>query len=131
LVLILLAGVASVIIIFLTTRSMTVSDPIYAVRDDSTQAISTVSLNSPVVVQGNVVAGLKTFRQQCQACHPSLGKVAGVGPNLTNSPNAGDPKYIRNNVRNGKSPMPSFPSNQISDTDLENLVAYIASIRTK
>jgi|GEM_PF-2438614 len=133
LVLIFIAGVASVIIIFLTTRSISVSDPIYdgAVQEVTTQAVPTVQPNSPVVVQGNAVTGLTIFRPQCQACHPSLGKVAGIGPKLTNSPNAGDPNYIRKNVRNGKGAMPAFPSDQISDTDLENLVAYILSIRTK
>jgi len=80
---------------------------------------------------GNAAAGSTVFRSQCQACHPNGGRAAGVGPNLSNSANAGDAGYIRNNVRNGKGAMPAFPPDQLSDAELENLVAYIASIRSK
>jgi mono/diheme cytochrome c family protein len=82
-------------------------------------------------VTGNATAGQATFRTNCISCHPSLGRAAGIGPNLTNSANAGDPNYIRNNIRNGKNAMPAFAADQVSDSDLENLVAYIISIRTK
>jgi len=82
-------------------------------------------------VAGNAQAGLATFRTICQSCHPNAGRAAGIGPNLTNSANAGDPNYIRNNIRKGKGAMPAFPTDQISDPDLENLVAYIISIRAK
>jgi mono/diheme cytochrome c family protein len=127
--LLMLGGTAFIVTSLILRRNVTYT--ISYLEPTLSQPTKAVQLSSPPAGVENATPGLTIFRQQCQACHPSLGKVAGVGPKLTNSPNAGDPNYIRNTIRNGKSPMPSFPSNQISDTDLENLVAYIASIRTK
>ncbi len=81
---------------------------------------------------GDAAAGAKTFRGVCQACHLNGGRNAGgVGPQLSNSPNAGDPAYIRNIVRNGKGAMAAIDKDTVSDAELENIVAYIASIRAK
>ncbi|MEI7556996.1 cytochrome b N-terminal domain-containing protein [Candidatus Chlorohelix sp.] len=84
-------------------------------------------------VTGDATKGAALFRTVCQGCHANMGKATGTAgqPNLTNSANAGDPVYVRNNIRTGKNLMPAFDSSTITDAEVENLVAYIASIRVK
>lgn len=75
-------------------------------------------------------AGLKVFQANCTACHAKDGTAAGgIGPQLSTSKNAADESYIRNIVRKGNAKgMPPFSTDQVSDKDLDNIVAYIKSI---
>ncbi|NWJ48948.1 MAG: cytochrome b N-terminal domain-containing protein [Chloroflexi bacterium] len=96
-------------------------------------ATATTAAGGTAATTGDATKGAALFRTVCQTCHSSMGKAPGPAgqPNLTNSANAGDPAYVRNNIRNGKNLMPAFDVSTISDAELENLVAYVASIRVK
>lgn len=77
---------------------------------------------------GNAANGEKLFTEvACVSCHPSAGKVAGVGPKLAGTTR--DEDYIRNIIRQGKNPMPGFRAAQITDAQLEDLVAYIKNLK--
>lgn len=69
--------------------------------------------------------GQLVFMRNCNQCHP-WGE-AGVGPALNNKPL---PAFlIKIQVRKGIGAMPSFPKEHISDSDLEDLILYIKTLR--
>ena len=76
---------------------------------------------------GDAAAGQKLFVANCQACHPSGGRVAGVGPKLQGTTR--DDAYIHSNIRNGRNAMPAFSTDQISDQQINDLIAYIRSLK--
>lgn len=79
----------------------------------------------PAASGGNVQAGQAVFQQNCNGCHP--GGAQGTGPNLKGRNLAAG--QIKNQVRNGKGAMPAFPANRISDQQLNDLVAYVQSLK--
>lgn len=79
---------------------------------------------------GDAQAGLKLFQTNgCSGCHLQDGKgTGGVGPQLSNDPKITGADFIHNQVRNAAPPMPKFGTGQISDSQLNDLTAYILSI---
>jgi len=73
---------------------------------------------------GGAAAGKTVFLASCQGCHPSAGTVAGVGPQL--SATKKDEAQIKTMVENGKGAM---PGGLASGADLDNVVAYVLSIK--
>lgn len=73
---------------------------------------------------GDVAAGKTAFEAACQGCHPAGGTQAGVGPQLTNTKL--DAAAIRYQIINGKGAM---PGGLVSGPELDNVVAYIESIK--
>ncbi len=73
---------------------------------------------------GDVAAGKTVFEANCQGCHPAGGTQAGVGPQLSNT--ALDAAGITGIIQNGRGAM---PAGLVSGTDLENVVAYVESIK--
>lgn len=69
-----------------------------------------------------VVRGQAVFDRFCHQCHP--GASAGLGPSVILSPT-----LIRFQVRNGLGAMPAFDETEISDEDLEAIVAYLMKVR--
>lgn len=80
---------------------------------------------SPAASQGNVAAGKAFFDQNCNGCHPSGSR--GAGPALKERNLSAD--LIRTQVRKGGGGMPAFSSSQISDQQLNELVAYVQSLK--
>ena len=73
---------------------------------------------------GDVAAGKTAFEANCQGCHPAGGTQAGAGPQLTATKL--DAAAIKNQIMNGKGAM---PGGLVSGADLDNVVAYIESIK--
>jgi mono/diheme cytochrome c family protein len=73
---------------------------------------------------GDVAAGKTVFEANCQGCHPAGGTQAGVGPQL--SATQLDAAGITSTIQNGRGAM---PAGLVSGTDLENVVAYVESIK--
>ena len=72
-----------------------------------------------------LVAGRQVFMANCYQCHP--GGSAGLGPALNDKPL---PAFaIRTQVRKGLGAMPAFDDARIPAPDLDNLVAYLATLR--
>lgn len=75
---------------------------------------------------GDAAAGKTYFEGgTCQGCHPAGGTQAGVGPDLTASKMTAD--ELKTQIEQGKGAMP--PQAQVTGADMENVVAYILSIR--
>ena len=75
---------------------------------------------SPVAADGE-----KVFMAFCHQCHPK--GEAGLAPGINHMPL---PDFlVRFQVRNGLSAMPAFGPDQISDAELDALVAYLNELR--
>ena len=72
---------------------------------------------------GNASAGQAVFQQNCNSCHP--GGDRGSGPAIKGRPADG----VKNQVRKGGGGMPAFSASQISDQQLNDLAAYVASLK--
>lgn len=73
---------------------------------------------------GDAAAGKTVFEAACQGCHPAGGTQAGVGPQLSTTKK--DAAQIKTQIVNGKGAM---PGGLVSGADLDNVVAYVESIK--
>jgi mono/diheme cytochrome c family protein len=69
--------------------------------------------------------GEQAFFRFCHQCHP--GGDSGLGPALNNKPLPG--AAIRLQVRTGVGNMPSINDDELSDRDLDAIVAYMKALR--
>lgn len=77
--------------------------------------------DSPIAATADAAKGAEVFATYCNGCHP--GGQSGNGPALK-----GHHESLggaRNVIRNGKSTMPAFGAELISDDDVENVLAYL------
>lgn len=72
---------------------------------------------------GDPAKGKAIFEANCNACHPGGGQ--GVGPDIRGK----DPNAVKQQVRNGGKNMPAFPPSQINDEQLNDLAAYVKSLK--
>jgi mono/diheme cytochrome c family protein len=67
------------------------------------------------------------FATTCGWCHTDGGRVAGKGPQLMNTARSDD--FIRNRIKNGKEgAMPAF-GKTFSDSDIDQVIAYIRDLK--
>ena len=68
------------------------------------------------------------FATTCGWCHTDGGRVAGKGPQLMNTARRDD--FIRNRIKNGKEgAMPAFGTT-FSDSDIDQVIAYIRDLKS-
>jgi mono/diheme cytochrome c family protein len=79
----------------------------------------------PTVASPEIANGRQVFMTHCHQCHP--GGEAGLGPALNNK--LLPPFVIRTQVRHGYGAMPAFYRNEISEAELESLIAYLKALR--
>ena len=72
-----------------------------------------------------VALGERVFAANCNQCHP--GGAGGLGFSLNDKPLPG--WLIEYQVRNGLGAMPAFSQAQVSDSELDALVAYLVRLR--
>jgi mono/diheme cytochrome c family protein len=105
----------------------------------ATTAATTTAAATTAAAAGNATNGSQIFRRTCQVCHANGGTATGTDgqPNLAASTKTNDPAFIRQTVREGRKgvitpgiDMPAFNSVNIRDAELEDIVAYIGSIKT-
>jgi len=65
------------------------------------------------------------FGYGCASCHGLQGKGGAVGKNLSKA----NSEEISENVRQGPKTMPAFETGNLSDGDLEKLIAFLKSAR--
>jgi mono/diheme cytochrome c family protein len=70
--------------------------------------------------------GEQVFMKLCHQCHPGGG--GGLGPGLNNKP--APAAAIRLQIRQGLGSMPSFKEDEISDADVDAVIAYLLAIRS-
>lgn len=110
-----------------TTTSATTS--IATTAATTSGAAGTTSAASGANAATDVQAGLQIFTQNCQSCHLQGGKAAGTGPKLAGERELANANRIQRQIRNGGGGMPAFSPNQISDTDLTKLIAYLKTLQ--
>ena len=79
-----------------------------------------VAVDMPALQRGQAV-----FMQYCNQCHPRGD--GGLGPAINDKPLPGF--MLRLQVRTGIGAMPSFSEEDISDAELDDLIAYIKAAR--
>lgn len=79
----------------------------------------------PAAATGDLVAGKAVYDPNCNSCHPGGDK--GAGPALKGTDNSAE--EIKNQVRNGGEGMPASPASKISDQQLNDVVAYVLSLK--
>ncbi len=85
----------------------------------------TIFMLASAVVGTSVEAGKKVFDEKCKSCHGGTEPDTPSLLNLSQKPE----NEIKNAVRNGiQGPeMPSFTVNELNESDLDNVLAYIKS----
>jgi mono/diheme cytochrome c family protein len=83
----------------------------------------TIFMLVSAVAGASVEAGKKVFDEKCKSCHGGTEPDSPSLLNLSQKPE----NEIKNAVRNGVqgTEMPSFTVNELNESDLDNLVAYI------
>ncbi|MGQ9677043.1 MAG: c-type cytochrome [Chloroflexota bacterium] len=77
---------------------------------------------TPLAAIGDVARGEELFKKTCAECHSRPGMMPEDLATLS-------PKQIRQTVRQGKNgAMPSFSESELSDQDLNDIIAYIKSL---
>lgn len=88
-------------------------------------AVATLGASSAWAV--DPVKGKQAFKfNGCYECHGYQGQGANTGPRLAPDPLPLD--AMKNFVRNSNGPMPPFREKILSDADLDDIHAYLASI---
>ena len=83
-------------------------------------------------VAGDPAAGKTVFTVNCAACHTlkDAATTGVVGPSLDTSAKARSAAAVLAQVQNGKGLMPPFKG-KLSDADIANVAAYVASVAGK
>ena len=82
-------------------------------------------LEGPIELSPDELRGQQLFMKRCNECHPQ--GEAGIGPALNDKPLPD--ALIEAKVRDKTGQMPNFSDAQITDEDLDKLVAYLAKVR--
>jgi quinoprotein glucose dehydrogenase len=78
------------------------------------------------ITGGSAVQGRAIYERNCQGCHGADLRGNGTYPSLVDITTRIGPDTVRSTVNGGKGPMPAF-SADIKETDMNNLVAYLAA----
>jgi ubiquinol-cytochrome c reductase cytochrome c subunit len=111
------------------------ADPLYSDAELDALVRYVGSLGGPPVPaaprasRGSLAEGFALFRDHCAGCHQIVGEggavVVAVAPPLRDA----TPTQVAEAVRTGPYVMPVFPRSQISDRQLDSLVAYLAQAK--
>jgi quinol---cytochrome-c reductase cytochrome c subunit len=98
-------------------------------RDAITSYIASLGkgppIPSPDPASGNVAEGRELFTEHCAGCHQVVGE-GGILPGAKAPPlNSATPVQIAEAVRIGPYVMPTFSKKQITDAQLNSIIAYV------
>ena len=89
--------------------------------------LAAASLAAPAQSTGDAAHGKAVFMEEgCYACHGTVGHGEPYGPRL--APHAMPWEAFEHQVRHPRSSMPRYTAQYLSDKDLGDLYAYLASI---
>lgn len=81
--------------------------------------------NAPTLASAAERSGQKVFMQHCNSCH--VGGAGALAPAINDKPL---PTFLmRFQVRRGLGAMPAFSETDISDAELDDLMAYLLALR--
>jgi ubiquinol-cytochrome c reductase cytochrome c subunit len=84
---------------------------------------------SASTAMGDATAGKKIFTANCSTCHGATGAEGGVGPSLKNETKRKNYAQIVAWIKNPKPPMPKLYPSPLSAKDVNNVAAYVATIK--
>lgn len=94
-----------------------------------TDSGSTGLKTSPgVAAVADAVRGKDIFRQNCASCHGVKGTEGGIGPSLRNERARKTTPQVKAWIKNPVPPMPKLYPAPLSETDVVDVAAYIASL---
>lgn len=74
-----------------------------------------------------VAEGERVYTRECSLCHPR--GEAGLAPAINNKPL---PAFlIRFQIRHGLGAMPAFPESELSDAEVDAIIAYLMHMRAR
>lgn len=79
--------------------------------------------------RGDVADGLQLFTEHCAGCHQVVGEGGYVTGAVAPALDQATPVQIAQAVRIGPYLMPSFPESQISDEELDSIIAYVEAAK--
>lgn len=93
----------------------------------TTEAATTEAASTEAAAGGDTAAGKTVFTANCGGCHTlaDAGTSGAVGPNLDDL--KPDEATVKTQVENGGGAMPAF-AGTLSDADIANVAAYVASV---
>jgi mono/diheme cytochrome c family protein len=74
-----------------------------------------------------VRSGEVVFGRYCNTCHPGGG--LGAGPSLIRAVPGLTDDQVRDIVRHGKTRMPGFTEQEISDAELDDLIGFVRGLK--
>lgn len=87
-----------------------------------------IPVAGPMLIESEKVElGQRVFMANCNSCHPR--GEAGVGPSINDKPLPGF--LIKFQVRHGLGAMPAFGEDEISEQELEAIVAYLEYLSSR
>jgi mono/diheme cytochrome c family protein len=93
----------------------------------ATLASPAASEDQPAAPAQHTLDVNQLFATICGFCHANGGREAGKGPQLMNTARSDD--FIRNRIKNGKEgAMPAF-GKTFSDSDIDQIIAYIRALQ--
>ena len=89
------------------------------------QARRSEPVMGPLLLASDGEKGRTAYMKYCHQCHP--GGEAGLGPSLNDK---ALPTFLKKfQVRQGIGSMPSFSEEEISDQELDDIMAYLKALR--
>jgi len=76
---------------------------------------------------GGAASASQIFASHCASCHANGGNIINPDRPLRGAPQLGSYASFKTLVRQGRGPMPAFPSSKISDPQLQELYRYVLS----
>jgi alcohol dehydrogenase (cytochrome c) len=78
---------------------------------------------------GNATTGKQIFSANCASCHGATGAEGGIGPSLKNETKRKNYAQIVAWIKNPAPPMPKLYPSPLSDKDVQNVAAYVATVK--
>ncbi len=93
-------------------------------------AVMSSTQNAPVpALSADSARGQALYRTYCMGCHAPEAKFGPVQNNADFQAKYADNNALIAVIRNGRAPMPAFPSHTLSDADLSDVIAYVRTLK--
>lgn len=110
-----------------TTTTTTESSPAAAPSGAATTSTSTTTTTTSTTM-GDAAKGKQIFSANCATCHGATGTEGGVGPSLKGEKSRKNYQQTIAWIKNPTPPMPKLYPSPLSETDVENVAAYVQSL---
>lgn len=95
----------------------------------SPSAPSAAQNSSSAPLSADAARGQALYRTYCLGCHAPEAKFGPVQNSADFQAKYADSNALVTVIRNGRAPMPSFPSHTLNDADLADVIAYVRTLK--